>query len=343
MRDSFYTTTPLAERLIDYVNDRKFNSVVDFCIGDGELIRAAQNKWKNIKCYGVDISEDVISELKIKHPIWFVETCDFTEDSERDNCIITQNRRKYDLILLNPPFTCKGSTINRVCFKGKEYKMSTAMMFVVKALQYLSKKSIMLAILPISCAYSQKDKEIWEFLRQQYNLKVLEERDKQYFKKCNPNIVLVSINDTSETISKNEKCKKIEGFKLSTFRGNLSVHERKNSSSKKRKKFVHTVNLIDNSLQNLKQYTLYPRSEISGPAVLISRVGNPSVKKICTISQDETYVISDCIIAIKTETQIEAEKLKQLFIDNWDYIKTLYKGTAAKYITLERLHTFLGI
>ncbi|MCD8573483.1 MAG: hypothetical protein LRY48_09670 [Bacteroides graminisolvens] len=117
----------------------------------------------------------------------------------------------------------------------------------------------------------------------------------------------------------------------------------KNSSSKKRKKFVHTVNLIDNSLQNLKQYTLYPRSEISGPAVLISRVGNPSVKKICTISQDETYVISDCIIAIKTETQIEAEKLKQLFIDNWDYIKTLYKGTAAKYITLERLHTFLGI
>ncbi|MDR1698581.1 MAG: hypothetical protein LBR75_01985, partial [Prevotellaceae bacterium] len=294
-------------------------------------------------CYGVDISPEVISELKIAHPTWFVNVCDFTDSFARKKCRITKNRL-YDLVILNPPFTCKGSTINKVTFNGEEYRTSTAMMFVVEALQYMHKNSILLAILPISCAYSQKDRKIWQALEEHYNLTILEERDKQNFKKCNPNIVLVSINDFS--IVSNRKSNNIKlninEFNLSTFRGNLSVHKSKNSSSKNKKRFVHSTNLIDNSLQNLKKYTHYPKSEISGPAVLISRVGNPSIKKICTISKNETYVISDCIIAIKTENQNDAETLKHLFIENWEYVKTLYKGTAAKYITMERLHSFLG-
>jgi len=344
LRDSYYTSTPLAKELVSYVADRHFSSVADFCVGDGELLRAAHSIWKKIKCYGVDISHDVISQLSITHPTWFVEKCDFTDSSCREKCTIT-NDKKYDLIVLNPPFTCKGSTINKVMFNGEEYRMSTAMMFVVEALQYMHKESVLLAILPISCAYSQKDRKIWQILEEKYNLKILEERDKQCFKKCNPNIVLISINDFSENSHRRNNIRRlnIEGFNISTFRGNLSVHERKNSSSKERRFFIHSINLIDNSLQNLEQYAQYPKSEVSGPSVLISRVGNPSVKKICTISQNETYVISDCIIAIKTGSQIEAENLKQLFIENWDYVKTLYKGTAAKYITMERLHSFLGM
>lgn len=344
MRDSYYTSTPLAEKLVSYIADRYFTSVVDFCVGDGELLRAAQSIWNDIKCYGIDISHEVISELKVTHPTWFVNECDFTDSSAREKCKITQNNQ-YDLVLLNPPFTCKGSTINKVMFNDEEYRVSTAMMFVVEALQYLHDNGILLAILPISCAYSEKDKKIWQALEECYNLTILEERDKQSFKKCNPNIVLVSINDFSNVSTRKNINRKLslERFHISIFRGNLSVHERKNTSSKKRKLFIHSTNLVDNSLQNIKKYALCPKSEISGPAVLISRVGNPSIKKICTISPNETYVISDCIIAIKTGDMIEAENLKQLFIENWDYLKTLYKGTAAKYITIERLNSFLGV
>ena len=344
MRDSYYTSTPLAKKLISYVADKHFSSVADFCVGDGELLRAAQSIWNNIDCYGVDISPEVISELKVVHPKWFVKECDFTNSSARKKCKITNNKL-YDLIVLNPPFTCKGSTINKVIFNGEEYRASTAMMFVVEALQYIHKNSILLAILPISCAYSQKDKKIWQALEESYNLTILEERDKQSFKKCNPSIVLVSINDFSNVSNRKDNNIKldIDNLSVSTFRGNLSVHESKKSSSKNKKPFIHSTNLIDNSLQNLKKYTHCPKSEISGPAVLISRVGNPSIKKICTISKNETYVISDCIIAIKTGNQDDAENLKQLLIENWEHFKTLYKGTAAKYITIERLHLFLGI
>lgn len=344
MRDSYYTSTPLAEKLISYVKSKQFSSVADFCVGDGELLRAAQSIWNDIKCYGVDISCEVISELRVAHPTWIVKTCDFTNSAARERCEIT-NDKQYDLIVLNPPFTCKGSTINKVMFNGEEYRVSTAMMFLVEALQYMHNNSILLAILPISCAYSQKDRKIWKVLKECYNLTILEERDKQSFKKCNPNIVLVSINDSANTSNREDINQRldIEKFNISTFRGNLSVHERKKTSSKEGKPFIHSTNLINNSLQNVREYTQYPKSEISGPAVLISRVGNPNINKICTISTDETYVISDCIIAIKTENQTQADKLKQLFIANWDYAKTLYQGTAAKYITMERLHSFLGL
>lgn len=223
MRDSYYTSTSLAEKLISYVADKHFLSVVDFCVGDGELLRAAQSICGNIECYGVDISKEVISKLRIAHPTWFVRTCDFTDGSARKKCQIT-NRRFYDLVVLNPPFTCKGSTINKVTFNGEEYRTSTAMMFVVEALQYMHENSILLAILPISCAYSQKDKKIWQALEERYNLTILEERDKQSFKKCNPNIVLVSINDFSIKPKKkgnDNLTLNLKKYSLSTFRGNL--------------------------------------------------------------------------------------------------------------------------
>ena len=344
MKDSYYTSTALAEKLLSYVSDKRFSSVADFSVGDGQLLRAAQSIWKETKCYGVDISHDVISKLSINHPTWFVEECDFTDSSCRKQCKILKNR-KYDLIVLNPPFTCKGSTVNRVVFNGEEYRMSTAMMFVVEALQYMHKESIFLAILPISCAYSQKDRIIWQTLKEKYHLKVLEERDNQYFKNCNPNIILVSINDRyyQEEQKSEERILYLKEYILSTFRGNLSVHDSINISSETGKPFIHSTNLIDNSLKGLNKYIHYPKSEISGPAVLISRVGNPSVKKICTISQNESYVISDCIIAIKTKNAEEAKMLKQLLIDNWDDLKTLYKGTGPRYITMEKLHSFLGM
>lgn len=343
LKDSFYTSTPLAAELIAYVKDREFKSVADFCVGDGELLRAAQLNWKNIKCYGVDISEEAISQLKLTHPTWTVSTCDFIDDNYKQICTITENTSKYDLILLNPPFTCKGSAIHKIVFDNKEYKVSTAMMFLVKALQHLHKDSVLLAILPISCAYSQKDQQIWQYLEKKYQLRVLEERDKQYFKNCNPNILLVSLNDFSlkETNKNRTKVISLGRFNVSISRGNLSVHECKAFISKNGKFFVHSTNLIGNSLKNLTMRIDYTRSEISGPAVLIPRVGRPSIKKICTISKKETYVISDCILAIKTKTYAEAMNVKKALTTNWDYIQTLYNGTAAKYITMDRLHTLL--
>jgi methylase of polypeptide subunit release factors len=62
--DSFYTPSDLASRLVNHVKIIKVKNVIDFCIGNGELIRAALKKWPDIKCYGTDISENAIKIVK---------------------------------------------------------------------------------------------------------------------------------------------------------------------------------------------------------------------------------------------------------------------------------------
>jgi hypothetical protein len=84
-------------------------------------------------------------------------------------------------------------------------------------------------------------------------------------------------------------------------------------------------------------------SFIEGPALLIHRIGQPSAKKICIISSNEVYALSDCVIGIKSRTIKECQQLKKIIIDHWNDFSNLYKGTGAKYITIERLKYFLGV
>lgn len=342
MKDTYYTKEALANKLINYIPEDNYNSVVDFCIGEGDLIKAAVSRWPKINCYGTDINNDTIIKLRNENLSWQLDTCDFINDEEIGKCDITKAHNKYDIILLNPPFTCKGSTVHQVYFDGDTYYVSTAMQFLLRAIKYLHKDSILLGILPISCAYSKKDQKIWKKLETSYNLTILEELDKESFKNCNPNIALVEINN-----HKTEKRNKTEWYnlnyqkKVDILRGNLSVNEITNYRSSDGIPFIHTTNLSDHQAKINKELLKPIRSVLNGPAVLITRVGNPKKEKICKIDSESKVVISDCIIALKTENEEDTNELQSLLINNWDSLKSLYKGTAAKYVTMERIRNFL--
>ena len=84
-------------------------------------------------------------------------------------------------------------------------------------------------------------------------------------------------------------------------------------------------------------------SLISGPGVVIHRVGNPSPSKVCTIKKKESYILSDCVIFMKTATVTDSIKLQQYILSNWLLFENLYKGTGAKYTTLKRLRDFFDL
>ncbi len=342
MNDSFYTSTSLAEILVSHVDRKKIYSIADFCVGGGELLRSAQAKWKNAELFGIDISNDAITKLKKTHPDWNVESCDFLNEELKSNCKLLKDKT-FELILLNPPFTCKGSKIHKVEFNGVNYNVSTAMLFLLKSIKYLAPNGIIVSILPISTAYSQKDLKIWNVLEKKYNLTIIEERDKQYFKACYPpNIIIASLNDFSirkksplkNRIEPNVKIEKI-------IRGQLSMNELLVDTNST-KLLIHSTNLRNNQIVNViyKVQNNYPL--ISGPGVVIHRVGNPKPSKVCTMKKSEKYILSDCLVFIKTETHIDSKKLKEYIISNWSSFESLYKGTGAKYITLNRLSDFLG-
>lgn len=341
MKDSFYTSTSLAEILISHIDKKKINSVADFCVGGGELLRSAQAKWKNVEVFGTDISKEAITNLEETHPDWNVECCDFLNEESKSNCKLLKDKL-FELILLNPPFTCKGSTIHKVEFEGADYNVSAAMLFLLKSIKYLTPNGIILAILPISSAYSQKDLKIWNVLEKKYNLTILEERDKQYFKACYPpNIIIASLNDYS-LMKKVHLTNRIElNVKIETItRGQLSMNEIIEDPNSK-SLLIHSTNLRNNKIGDaiIKVKNNYPL--ISGPGVVIHRVGNPKPTKVCTIKETEKYILSDCLVFIKTETHIDSKKLKKYILTNWSSFESLYKGTGAKYITLNKLKDFL--
>jgi tRNA1(Val) A37 N6-methylase TrmN6 len=341
-RDSFYTPKILADKLVSFIKKDTFQTVADFCIGDGELLRAAVERWPRIKCFGSDISEEAINLTQEQHKGWRLSLLDFLDGNARHDAKIFKKQSKYDLILLNPPFSCIGGTVNEVEFDRETYQVSTAMKFLVTSLKYMKPNGMLYAILPKSIAYSQKDKSLWNALEKKHNLSILEEPKVQYFKGCTPNVILISINDFSQSSRQRPFPRMSLDFEaLSIFRGKLSMNlvvESLNGDY-----LVHSTNITANGINGLGVKVERPLSRISGPAVLIARVGNPSSPKICVIESTDSYVISDCIIAIKTNTLQDAKRLYQYMFDNWELVKEMYTGTGAPYITIEKLKKFLNL
>ena len=343
MTDSFYTPKVLAEKLISYIDyQRNFKNAVDFCVGDGELLRSAEERWPEIQCYGSDISDQAIRITRSRHSNWILSKFDFLEPKSRNNSKLLRLKKQFDLILLNPPFSCWGGTLNHSTIDGQQFSTSTSMRFVLEAIKFLSPGGVIYAILPLSVAYSQKDRTVWSFLENTYNLTILEETSTKYFKDCTPNIILVSLNDFNQTrrlqYGERSKCSFIG---LDVFRGKLSMHETGKYPGKHY--LVHTTNLKHNKIQDLNIRVDYATSLIYGPAVLLPRVGKPDFSKVCIVKFGEEYCLSDCIIALKCESEELAITVFSFLANNWDGFSTLYRGTGAHYITTEKVEQYLNL
>src|SRR5690606_8336259 len=289
--DSFYTPEYLADKLVNFIKKQNITSVCDFCVGDGVLLRSAEKKWHQADIFGVDISEHVITKTSENHPNWTLLCEDF---------LLSNYDELFDVILLNPPFSCKGAKINTVHFERNTFKVSTAMLFLLRAITYLNDSGSLYAILPSSIAFSQKDRDAWNYLKTFKHAKIIDYIEGKVFKGCMPNIILVSINDINvkEYNSKNFEPQK-------SYKKNVKSIKRGQITPKHIKKyhddghlFVHTTNLNDNSLQHLQYKINTTYSKIEGPAVILPRVGRPNLSKVCIIPENETYAISDCIIGI---------------------------------------------
>ena len=135
--DSYYTPSPLADQLIAHVTASQVRNAIDFCVGDGDLIKAVAKRYHEAGLFGTDISSEALVKLKTNCPHIELGVCDFREDESVNN-VQFLHVNTYDLIVLNPPFTCKGSVVEHLEFEGVDFKVSTAMLFLMRALRYLS-------------------------------------------------------------------------------------------------------------------------------------------------------------------------------------------------------------
>lgn len=348
--DTFYTPLELAQRLLSYVDCEKVNKVADFCVGKGELLKAAEAKFGNLKCYGTDIDNTIVDEIINENSSWNIEVCNFLDEHSRNATSILKES-SFDLILSNPPFTCKGSIINKVEFCGRILHVSTAMAFLVESLKYLSRKGSLYAIMPASVIYSAKDKKLIAAINKKYEIELLEEREKQLFKSCSPNIVLLKLKRRTTKANCNHVIAlnstpvlfDAKNYNINIFRGNLSVHEAIKYKNKQGAMYVHSTNLRNSTIIRPKMTVNRPQSVVNGPAILLHRVGKPDITKVCIIGKTDCFVLSDCVIALLGEKEEIIQSLFDAIISKKDFFYSLYKGTGAKYITIERLKEALNM
>lgn len=337
-RDSYYTSDTFAEVLTSFIDFTKVQTVVDVCVGGGNLLRAAQKRKDGLLCFGTDIRLNVIENLCIEHPDWILGTCDFLNEESRNKTFL--NGRSFDLVLLNPPFTCKGSVISVVFYKGDEYHVSTSMSFLINVLRYIKPEGELFAIMPISTIYSQKDRKIWSEVSKDYHVMIHKESEHEFFGECAPNVVIISIRrgKTKERFFIQPQL--FVPIKIDVVRGTKNMHYMLQRPG--RAQLIHTTSLQRNKIVE----DLHVSSDVwrvKGPGVLIPRVGMPRNDKICLLPSSKKCAISDCIILLRTKTTSESKQLMRMILKDWDNFSALYKGTGAKYITIERVKNYLGL
>lgn len=341
--DSFYTPTPLADRLISYIGKRPIRNVIDFCVGDGELLKSVLKHRKNLKAYGTDISVEAIRKLAIDKPNFILGCCDFRNDESIASVSFLKNT-SFDLILLNPPFTCKGSIVEIVEFEGKQFKVSTAMLFLLRSLRYLSENGGVYAIVPISVVYSEKDKKAWEYLKMNYNAIVLEESSRVYFAdKCSPNIAFVYVGKYRKKGMPNIRIDMFSKLPVTdVVRGQVRTNNVIYCNNETSIPFIHTTNIQHGKLVDVKR-VFVNSSAFEGFGVVIPRVCNPKTPKVSVLDGNSSYVLSDCIIVLKTASVNDAIMVRDFIENYWELFKDIYKGTGAQYTTLIRVKQLLGI
>lgn len=343
MLDSFYTPTDAALRLVSGLAAKPC-VVGDFCVGGGELLRASEALFPGVKCIAIDKSKRAVKRIRTRHKHWKVFLADFLSDKDMAQTGLQEG--VCDLVVLNPPFTCRGEKY-KIELDGQTFSGGKALAFLVRALFYVRQGGTLRAILPSGTISSERDALLVWYLKRAYGFRTYWKSSQISFDGKTPNVVFVDMHKTLKRVSdiRLVVSKKFHPSKCLS-RGCLNVVDaakvRRNVQEDGMLRYVHTTDMRHGQICASEHFVASEGHRIvSGPAVLLPRVGTPDVDKLCVISSQSHYILSDCVIAICCKSSLSANKLKQLIVTHWAACQRIYEGTGARYTTLKKLDGFL--
>lgn len=346
--DSYYTPSEISEKMISVVKDTEVPFIADFSVGNGALLKAGQRKWPNSKFIGLDISSEAIKLLRKEKPEWQTATCDFLEEYSRNRSkLLNRIKGKVSLVLLNPPFSCKGAARYRVKLNNMELYSSLAVAFVINSIPFLAKNGKIVAILPAGSLHSEKDKLAWYYLAKLGKIEIIGTNGYKSFSGCHAHTVIMQFlyTECENIFLQHSEYRDVSttsnGGGVSIFRGKIQMHSINNKRPKKWLPLIHSTELIRNRIDIYKNKISADNKAVSGPVVLIPRVGEPNKSKVSLYLEEQPIVLSDCVIALQCSSKKDARRIHSLLISNWHLLKRAYNGTCAKYLTLKGLTQLL--
>lgn len=344
--DQHYTPKALARELIGAVTLDRVGMVGDFAAGDGELLRAAQERWPNAALVATDIDPPTVAGLQKSHPGWSTSRCDFTNPRSRARTLALRGAvASFDVIALNPPFSFRGGAKREVQIGDKVVSCSPPLAFLIDALAYLREGGQLVAILPHGTLSSEKDRSARLLLTESFGFDVVQTCARGAFASCTPRTAIVRLG--TDVVSQDWLPILVEPIRdVDTRVGDVSLKRGRvpvGDSQPEGLPLAHTTELRGGELLQPRRFADSKSELVRGPAVLIPRIGKPSKTKVVVMKSRRAHVVlSDCVLAVECSTLAAAQIVQKALLMNWAVVEAMYGGTCARYLTLASLRDLLA-
>ena len=345
--DEFDTPPLLAEKMVqvaDRLCENEPRTVADFAVGTGELLSAAKIRWPEASVFGCDISSERVSHIARARSDWTVAQCDFLDCASRKSLSDFEIIKSgVDLAILNPPFSARGGTRADVFFDGQNVRCSPAMAFVLLTSEYLRSDGKLVALLPAGALTADRDEGAREALRKLGEFRAIH-RTTARFPGGSLNVTIAYLKRgpaTSYACAFTVPKMNTTRTKIKVLRGTLQIHEAPTDVEGGSIPLVHSTELQGYKLQVARREVPSETRSLSGPAVLIHRVGSPRKDKIAYVPKISPFAISDCVVALFCSSEHECLRLHRSLIEQFSLLKRNYIGSGAPYITIKRIQRVL--
>lgn len=349
LMNDHYTPASVAESLIAFSQLRAPKSVADFCVGDGSLIDAACRRWPDIDVFFSDIDPLAIAASKARFPRADAAHYDFLA-SKGVRPTEALNRKPFDLVLLNPPFSNRGNTRFTPVGVFQQLRCSQSMAFLLSAVQCVGKDGELLCLLPASTLHSETDAEARAVLAQSCEFEVLSEPTVGTFPRVDATIYAARISriEIPERYSARALIDEPEpelSTKFTIRRGRVSIKRKDRVACTEPFSVVHTTSIRNGRIVETYQKPLCGPTRTSvclKDCVLVPRVGRFKPGGIAVVKSGSELTLSDCLFAIECPDFSSAERLQASLVENFSALTQSYIGTGAPYISMRRLEFFLA-
>lgn len=325
--------------------------IADFAAGGGQLLQMARHLWPNANFVATDIDRRAVCSLRRTEPEWEISRCDFLSSRSRRRCsALRKAKGKISLLLLNPPFSCRGGSRVSATLGGRDVRCSVALAFLVSSIEFLAPDGQIVAVLPAGSLESEKDESVWAELCSVGSFEVVATNGHRAFPDSTPRTLIVRFalgGSTARRPLRQELGVRdmgsvgTETATVSIVRGTLQLHRVGVADGQDEIPLVHSTELRVNRLDLTKRQAGGRTRLVCGPAVLLPRVGQPTSSKLVYHPGGAPFAISDCVIALVCETEKEARRLHAALLEAWALIERNYVGSCARYITVRRIASVL--
>lgn len=344
--DKYYTPPAIASRALERAQLACSPTIcADTACGSGSLLAAAEEVLAARHCVGIDSDPLVIRQLRQERPEWRLYVGDLLKRHRPPPTNFPGANYGVDLLVLNPPFSLGSRKYVTVKYLGRSVRCSVAMAHILRSLELFRPTQGAIAVVPESLLYSNTDQHARELLDQHYSLAELLQLSIYTFKGARVNSSFVQFSSPGGRPYSSIEAMQMprDSIPTTVVRGGLQMHAFDRVSSGAR--VIHSTSLrsiaVDGINSAPERTCTVAKGRISGWMLMLPRVGLPKEEAFCALYSKDEVQLSDCVIGMKFPSKVAASNAQKRIRAHWQSLICLYRGTGARYITIDRLIDWL--